>query len=198
MSKRGQNEGSIYKRNDRRWVAVVSLGYRRGKRWRKSFYGDTRKEVQEKLTAALRAHQQGLPVAPERQTFGQFLERWLANSVKPTVRPLTYERYAQLVRLHITPVLGRIPLAKLGPQEVQAFLNAKRKDGLSPRTVQYLHVTLRCALGQAVKWESVPRNVAKLVDTAKVERPEVKPFTPEEARAFMAAVSGDRLRVWTQ
>ncbi len=193
MSKRGQNEGSIYKRNDRRWVAVVSLGYRRGKRWRKSFYGDTRKEVQEKLTAALRAHQQGLPVAPERQTFGQFLERWLANSVKPTVRPLTYERYAQLVRLHITPVLGRIPLAKLGPQEVQAFLNAKRKDGLSPRTVQYLHVTLRCALGQAVKWESVPRNVAKLVDTAKVERPEVKPFTPEEARAFMAAVSGERL-----
>lgn len=28
MSKRGQNEGSIYKRKDGRWAAVASLGYR--------------------------------------------------------------------------------------------------------------------------------------------------------------------------
>lgn len=27
MSKRGQNEGAIYKRNDGLWVAVVNLGY---------------------------------------------------------------------------------------------------------------------------------------------------------------------------
>ena len=47
--KRGQNEGSIFKRKDGRWVAILNLGYKNGHRQRKSFYGETRKEVQEKL-----------------------------------------------------------------------------------------------------------------------------------------------------
>ncbi len=97
MAKRGQNEGSIFKRGDGRWAATVSLGYRNGKRWRKSFYGETRREVQEKLTSALGAAQQGMPVAPERQTVAQFLASWLEDSVKPSVRTLTYERYEQLI-----------------------------------------------------------------------------------------------------
>jgi len=66
MNKRGQNEGSIYKRDDGRWVAVLNLGYIDGKRKRKSFYGDTRKEVQEKLTAALRDQQQNIPIVGTR------------------------------------------------------------------------------------------------------------------------------------
>ena len=43
MSKRGHNEGSIYKRDDGRWVACIPVGYLNGKRQRKSFYGETRK-----------------------------------------------------------------------------------------------------------------------------------------------------------
>jgi len=93
MSKRGQNEGSIFKRQDGRWVAVLNLGYTGEKRRRKHFYGETRKEVQERLTAALRAHQQGLSVAPEKQTVQQYLEAWLEHTVKPIVRPRTHEGY---------------------------------------------------------------------------------------------------------
>ncbi len=132
-------------------------------------------------------------MAPERQTVAEFLQRWLADSVKPTVRPLTYERYDQLVRLHISPAPGRITLAKLGPQDLQAMLNAKLEGGLSPRTVQYLRATLRRALGRALKWDMVPRTVATLVDSPKVQRPEVQPFTPEESRALLTAVTGNRL-----
>ncbi len=58
MAKRGQNEGSIYKRQDGRWVGVLSLGYVNGKRKRKTFYGTTRREVQERLTTALKATQE--------------------------------------------------------------------------------------------------------------------------------------------
>ncbi len=192
MAKRGQNEGSIYKRRDGRWTAAVSLGYKDGKRWRKTFYGKSRREVREKLSTALRAHQQGLPVAPERQTVGQFLERWLSDSVKPSVRPLTYDRYEQLVRLHISPALGRIDLPKLSPQHVQAFLNQKRAHELSPRTVQYLHATLRRALGRALKWNMVARNVATLVDVPRVQRPEVQPFSLEQARTILDAIRGNR------
>lgn len=52
-NKRGYGEGSIYKRKDGRWVGVVNLGYQNGKLNRKNYYGKTRKDVSDKLTAAL-------------------------------------------------------------------------------------------------------------------------------------------------
>ncbi|MGH7876579.1 MAG: site-specific integrase [Candidatus Dormibacteraceae bacterium] len=52
---------------------------------------------------------------------------------------------------------------------------------------------LRTALGQAQRWGLVARNVAELVDGPRVERHEIRPFDPAEARAFLAAVATDRL-----
>jgi len=127
--KRGQREGSIYKRGDGRWCAGINLGWRNGKRHRKWFYGKTREAVQQQLTAALRNHQLGFNVAPERQTVGQFLERWLVDCVEPTTRPRTLDSYSDTVRLHLVPALGKVPLNKLGPQHVLAFI----KEKLAPR-----------------------------------------------------------------
>ena len=73
MAKRGQNEGSIFQRKDGRWAGVVNLGYESGRRRRKSFYGETRRQVQELLTAALRSLQLGIPVPSHRQTVAEFL-----------------------------------------------------------------------------------------------------------------------------
>ncbi len=193
MSKRGQNEGTIYKRKDGRWTASLNLGYKGTRRVRKSFYGKTRKEVQQRLTVALRANQLGLPTINERQTVGQFLNNWLTESVKQTVRPRTFNSYSRIVRLHIAPDLGRITLARLSPQDIQSLLNHKLSSGLSARSVQYIHAVLRRALGQALKWGLVARNVAKLVDPPAVQRPEIKPLSPEQARIFLEAVKGDRL-----
>ncbi len=194
MARRGHNEGSIYQREDGRWVGVIDLGYHGGKRKRKSFYGSTRREVQQKLIAALRDRQTGLPGGyDDRQTVEQFLNHWLENSVKPSVRPKTYTSYAQLVRLHLAPELGRIRLTKLSPQDVQRFINRKLVSGLSPRTVEYCRAVLRRALNQAVRWGYVPRNVATLVDAPRSERPDPEPLTPEEVRAFLEAVKEDRL-----
>jgi integrase len=194
MGKRGHNEGSIYKRgDDGRWAATVTLGYEGGKRKRKTFYGDTRREVQEQLTKALRDIQQGLPIASERQTVGDFLQRWLEESVKGKKEPKTYASYAQLIRLHLSPDLGRIVLAKLSPQDVQDFINRKQAAGLSPRTVQYLHAVLRAALNRALKWGIIPRNVATLVDVPTVRRKPTQFLPPEEAKRFLDGIQGDRL-----
>jgi integrase len=194
MSKRrGKGEGSITQLPDGRWQARIDLGYVNGKRKRKSIYGKTREEVAKKLTRALADHQRGLPLPDERLTVEQFLHRWLEEVACPSVRPRTYASYAQLVRLHLVPGLGRTRLARLRPEDVQAFLNRKLQEGLSPRTVQYLHAVLRRALGQAEKWGLVARNVARLVDPPKVARPEVRPLTAEEARRLLDATRGDRL-----
>ena len=158
MTKRARNEGSIYRQQtDGRWVAAISVGYRNGHRRRKKFFGATRGAVAAQLTQALHDHQHGLPVAPDRQTVGTFLTRWLEDSVKPSVRPKTYRSYQQLVDLHLKPGLGCYPLAKLTPQQVQTFLNDQHRGGrilksyqdqesprtLTPRTVQYIHAVLR-------------------------------------------------------
>ncbi|MER3450249.1 MAG: site-specific integrase, partial [Chloroflexota bacterium] len=143
--------------------------------------------------AALADLQRGLPVPPERQSVGEFLERWLKDVVAPSVRPRTFASYSQLVRRHLLPTLGRVRLVRLTAQDIQACLNQKRQEGLSARTVQYLHAILRRALGQAEKWGLVARNVARLVDAPKVVRPEVKPLAPEDVRRLLDAARGDSL-----
>jgi integrase len=89
MTRRGHGEGSIYKRNDGRWAASISL--EDGKR--KTFYGKTRKEVQEQLKVALREQQQGLLLSGPQQSVEQFLTPWLEGR-KRAVRIRTYERYS--------------------------------------------------------------------------------------------------------
>jgi integrase len=71
-----------------------------------------------KTKVLARDQQQGLPVAVERQTVAQFLDRWLETVVKQTTRPRTYDSYAQVIRLYIAPAIGRHQLAKLEPQHV--------------------------------------------------------------------------------
>jgi integrase len=108
------------------------------------------------------------------------------------------------VKTHLAPELGAIPLTKLSPQRVQAFLNAKLAERneekgrarFAPRTVQYMHAVLRKAVGQAERWGLVSRNVAKLVDPPRVRRAEVQPLLPMEAKKFLEATRGDRLEAF--
>lgn len=194
-SRRGHNEGSIYQRaSDGKWVGSINLGVGPGgKRKRKSFYGNTRKEVADKLRTALHDHEAGLTVDPKRITLGDFLHNWLEESVKPSVRITTYENYSVLTRTHILPALGHVTLQKLTPQQIQHFLNTKLEVGKSTRTVQYLLVLLRRSLGLAVKWGMVQRNVALLVDPPRVQHKEIQPFTPTQAKQFLEAVQGHKL-----
>lgn len=193
MAKRGQNEGSIFQRKDGRWVAVVNLGFANGKRSRKSYYGENRKEVQEQLTTALSGLQRGLPVVGEKQTVGAYLGWWLEHVAKPTVRSSTWTSYEELVRLHLRPAFDKVPLSKVTPQDIRSFLNERLNKGLSSRRVQYLHAVLRAALNTAVRDQLLIRNVAAIVKPPRVVGKEVQPLTPEEARRFLDSIRGNRL-----
>ena len=188
MAKRGNGEGSVYKQRNGLWAASISV--EGGKR--KYFYGKTRKEVQEKLAAALQEQKQGILVATPQQTVGQFLTDWLENTHKQSVRPRTYERYEEAIRLHLLPVLGRYQLQKLSAQHVQAFYARKLKEGLSPSTVIYYHSVLHNALDTAVKWGLVSRNVCDLVTPPRKARFEIKPFTTEQVQGFFVAMRGHK------
>jgi integrase len=159
MKRRANSEGSIYQRSNGSWEAKITLPG--GKR--KSLYAKTQGELMGKLKEAHKRQDAGVEPVPRKITLESYLSKWLEETAKPTVRPYTYQSYAQNIRLHIIPELGRITLTGLTAQHVQGFLNRKRESGLSSHTVQYLHALLRRALGQAERWGMVVRNVARLV-----------------------------------
>ena len=113
------------------------------------------------------------------------------NCLKPEVR----QRLVRAVRPRALDWLSAMPYAatkpQLAPLHVQQLLNAKN-EGLSAKSIRYIRGTLRTALNQ-VRWELLGRNPASLVDGPRVGHYEIRPFTPEEARVFLAAMKGDRL-----
>ena len=191
MKRRSASEGSIFHRPDGRWEARMQVGYRGGSRLRKSYYGRTRREVQDKLVAAQRALQLGVVPVDERQRVGDYLQWWLLDK-KSTVRASTWASYEGIVRLHLIPSLGRVPLAKLTPGHVNALLTEKLAQGLSSRRVQYIHAVIRHALTQAVRLEIVSRNVAVQVTPPRVKQYQVRPLTEDEARRLLQAAKGER------
>lgn len=193
MARRGPNEGSIRERRNGRWEARVVVTMPDGRRVRRSLLGRTRAAVRDKLRDALAAEAAGTPVPDARLTLAEFLATWLADVVRPRLRPSTYRSYRSVVGVHLVPGLGRHPVARLTPQEVQRFLNAVGASGRSPRTVAICRAVLRQALGQAERWGMVTRNAARLAMPPRVPRRPVTPFDPGQARRFLRAIEGDRL-----
>lgn len=187
--KRGNGEGNIYQRSDGRWEGRVSLP--NGDR--KSVYGQSRREVADRVRDVLQQLQSGVLPPPDRVTVGDLLYQWLTEGARTSVRPSTYRSYADIVRIHLLPDLARIRLTKLEPHHVERLLARKLDSGLSARRVQYIHAVLRRALNRAVRWGWVSRNVATLVDIPRVERKEIEPLNPAEIAAFLRQVGGDRL-----
>lgn len=180
--RRGNGEGSIVRRKDGRHEAKITL--EDGSR--KSLYGKTRKEVQEKLKVALHEQQQGTLVTAPQQKLEQFLHDWLENTQKHSVRPRTYERYEEIVRLHIVPVLGNHFVQKVTAQQIEAFYTKKIKDGYKPVTVTSFHTVLHKALDTAVRWNLVAKNVCDVVKPPHAEEFEIQPLNVEQIHKLLA------------
>jgi integrase len=197
-------------RKDGRYEARATLNTTTGQRWL-SIYGATAKEAEDERLQALADQAKGIIFADPGQltvadyrdggitydagklAVGEYLNRWLSDSVRDTVRQRTYERYEQLVRVHIVPALGRLKLKNVTPAHVRGLCRSKLEDGLAPRTVQYIHRTLSKALEQAVNDGLIPRNAASSVKPPQPHGEEIRPLDPGQVRSFLASVSGDRL-----
>jgi integrase len=191
--RRGRGEGSITQRPDGRWQAAVDLGWQNGRRVRKYFYGRTRREVADKLPKALTQAKQGTAFANERQTVEQFLDRWLEHK-RARLRPRAWATYEHAIRLHLAPGIGKLALARLTPNQLDAwFRKHQAADGASARNIRYARTVLRAALNQARKWQMVTDNVAALVEPPRHQAKEIQPLTPEEARTLLDATKAHRL-----
>src|SRR4029453_17834332 len=93
----------------------------------------------------------GLDLDASRLTVAQYLDKWLAASVKPSVKVKTYEGYESIVRVRVVPRIGTRQLAKLSPLDLQSLYSGLADAGLSARSIGHTHRVLHRALDQAVK-----------------------------------------------
>lgn len=187
MAKRGQGEGTISKRPDGTWWARITVGRTPdGKQKRKAFYGKTRKEVQEKLTAALNEINNNTYIEPSNITVAQWIDVWLKDYKKNFVRGSTYERYVHAAR-NITGKIGSVKLKELKTDVVQKAINELNYE-LSPYTVSKVLTLIRMALNQAVEDELIKTNVAKKCKTPIGNMTESRALTKEEQIRFMELI----------
>ena len=194
---RGNGEGDVYPRKNAEGKVI---GYR-GAYWVRTAEGPKRRYVSGKNKTEARAALKkikadkdgGLVFDTPALTLGEYLERWLHDSVRDTVRQRTWERYEQIVRLHLKPSLGHVRLKDLSPAHVRGLYREKLDASLSPRTVQYVHVTLHKALKDAVSDGLIARNVTEGVKAPRPKKKEVNALSPEQARALLEAAREDRM-----
>jgi integrase len=194
-------KGHIRERSPGHWAIVLDTSDpATGKRRRKwhSFRG-TKRQAQIECARLISEIQGGTYLEPNKLTFAEFLDSWLEH-VRARIAPRTHERYAEIVRKNIVPILGGTPLLRLRPAQISAAyakaLSQGRRDGqggLAPTTVIYLHRLIKQALAHAVRWELIARNPAEAVDPPKAERRSMSTYDMAQTVELLEAARGTRL-----
>lgn len=198
-------KGHIRERSPGHWAIVLDVRDpatgKRKRRWH-SFVG-TKRQAQIECARLISEIQGGGHQEPSKTTVAQFLERWLAH-VKAQVSARSHERYAEIARKNLSPLLGGILLAKLQPMQIseaysKALVSGRRdgSGGLSPRTVHHMHRVLKQALGQGLRWQLIPRNPAEAVVPPRVERRQIETYDLSETADLLDAFRGTRMFVPT-
>lgn len=182
MARRGWGTGSLYQRqSDGRWIGSATDGHGR----RRYVTGKDPKVVARRLARLTTTHQ------GSREPLGDYLDRWLDEHAVHRLRPRTLASYRAIVRDHIRPSAGAVPLRDLSTRDVERLLNAVLAER-QPQTARNVLAVLRAGLSQAVRWELVTANVAKLVEPPRVPGRETKRLTLDDARKLVEGTQGDR------
>lgn len=186
VKRRGNNEGTIYQRQNGRWVAQVRI---EGQRLGKSF--STQKECRSWIKDMQEQIENGLSVDGFKMTVHDLFKMWL-ESIQGSVRPRTLDQYQGVVRNHLEPVLGEIKLRELQPYQIQQLYNSLLAEGKSNRTVQLVHSVIHRALVVGQQLGLVGRNPASAVTPPKVPQKEMQVLDDNQARQLLIAAQGDR------
>ena len=187
--------GHIEKRGKNSYSIAISLGKdaNTGKyKYQWTTVKGTKKETEKRLSELLHQLDNGTFIKPGKTTLAEYLERWLKDYAWPNLAPRTAEGYQYIVRSHLIPSLGQVPLTQLKPEHLQRLYSEKLsagrfdgKGGLSKRSVQYIHVTLHKALKNAVKLGMIGRNPADAVEPPRPQHHEMQTMNESDIHIFL-------------
>jgi integrase len=198
-ARRQRGEGSPRQRLDRDlwehriWITPPDGGERR----RISVYARSSSELVAKVSEIRGAPPGKVDELAAPLSVGKLLHMWL-DAIQPGKRSIgrraglrdgTWERYENIVRLHLKP-LHHIALGRLTTAQIDAMLAQVKK---SPRTREMIGQVLRTALNWAVRRDLLARNPASEAALPVVPRRRVAPFSSSTVNEILAAVSGHPL-----
>jgi integrase len=188
-------QGSIYRNQDGLYVGSVELpAGPDGHRQRRRMKARTKAELLTKMRDAARQRDEGTLVTGRPQTTGEWLDFWVTTILPGTVAASTERQYRETVRDWINPHIGKVPLAKLGPEHVVSMMRALEAKGLSPSTVRTARTILRRGLTIAERYRKVSRNAAALTDAPRHAESKLDDaLDADQAAAVLQTASGDRL-----
>ena len=198
MARRKSGTGTVRHRRDGRWEGRIVIGYDdKGLPITKNVLGKTKHECEAKLKE-LRSHL--APPKPDKlrpdMPFGDWLDLWYQDLVKPRLRPKSREDYENEIYKHIIPRIGKVPLNKISVEVLQQFYTDLKQNGrllrrdlygpcVSDRLVEGCHLRIRSALAEAVEERLIPRNPAEDCNLPQSARREKQVLTREELQRFL-------------
>lgn len=181
-----KGSGNVRQRKDGRWEARCTIN---GKS--RSFYADKQADALKAMRAAQKAKDDGAFIEPSKSTVSQWMNFWMEEYKKPSIRPTTYAvRYGN-IKNHLIPELGHIKLQSLTPSQIQSLLNRLRtQKGLAASTIGTIFRTLHCCLDDAVKLKYIRENPANMCKLPKKEKKELVPFSETDIENFLKEIKG--------
>lgn len=188
MAKRGNGEGTIYYSEKlNKWVGQFSAGRKTdGSLNRKSVYGNTRKEVKEKILLKLSEYQKGIVINKSNITVYQLglelLEtKFATNKIKET----SYGTISHSLNKIKDTLLGNTPIQKVTYKIIQDFLN--EITDLSNSYIEKIVIELTSIFNEAINrdyiYKSPMRNV--IIPTSKKETKKVDAFSIDEQKELI-------------
>lgn len=164
---------SIVKRDSGKYAVVINYTDPNGVRKQKWETFDTKREAKAYKEKVEYSKSAGLPVVlPTAKTVEELMDDFVENYGREKWSHSNYARSKSLIQNYIIPYIGKMKLKDISPRWIESYyhtlLQQKRaprpgmkddnKNLVSSSTVRSVHKLLRCAFGQAARWELIESN----------------------------------------
>ncbi|MCL5289584.1 MAG: site-specific integrase [Firmicutes bacterium] len=147
--------------------------------------------------------EKGQYIEPTKQTFKDFVEKWLKSYAEKNLAPKTLYRYKQILNSRVIPALGHLKIDQIKPVHLIEFYDNLSEDGirtdgkegkLSEETIHYHHRIISKILHDATEWQVIPANPASRVPPPKVHKKHGKFYDEEQTKVLMAAAEAEDVK----
>lgn len=197
MARRGNGEGTIYYSEKlNKWVGQFTAGKKAdGSLNRKSVYGNTRKEVKEKMTKALADVQDKTFINKSDITISQLGQSLIDIKFESNrITEATYGRALGTFNIIKESSIADIPIQKVEVYQLQDFMN-KQKD-YANSYIDKIYEMLGSVFKEAIKREIISKNPLLNVLKPKSTKQDKKidSLTIEEQKAFVAELKTEQYK----
>ncbi|MCL2197582.1 MAG: site-specific integrase [Defluviitaleaceae bacterium] len=137
---------------------------------RKQFYGESKKEAENKRDEYMSNIKQGLSVNYDKAMFGIAFKSWLQDVLRPSVSISTYSRYELEYKKRIMECgLSSLRITEIRSANVQAYYNLLLET-CTPKTVQSVHKLLVRFFNYCLKADMIIKSPLLAVELPAIEK----------------------------